>query len=69
MGVPFSIYGGYLALVNSFGAKSATFVNETRQRAQKGDVVASQQGFRVRLYLTCFSICADEGLTLETPVS
>ena len=50
-------------------ARSAAFVNETRQRAQKGDVVASQQGFRLRLYLTCFSICADEGLTLETPVS
>ena len=37
--------------------------------AQKGGVIAWQQGFRVRLYLTCFSICADEGLTLEMPVS
>ena len=49
--------------------KSATFVNETRPRAHKGGVISSQQGFRLQLYLTCISIRAEEGLTLETSVS
>ena len=60
---------GDLALVNSFVAKCSTFVNETRPRTHKGDVISLQQGFRLQLYLTCTSICAEEAQTLETSVS
>ena len=66
--VPRSFYCGDLALINSFVVKSATFVNKTRPRGHRCDVISSQQGFRLQLYFTCISIRAEQGLTLQSSV-